>query len=289
MRWTRRGFLGLGASAVAVAACGDGSDGSGGGAEGGAGVEVVTYGDTPPERLEVTRPSSGRGPWPVVALVHGGFWQAGYDLDLMRPLVAPLLAEGWAVANLDYRGVGLPGAGWPGTLTDAATALDALADVADLDLERLVTLGHSAGGHLAVWLAGRHRLPAGAPGADPVVRPIGAVAQAGVVDLEEAARARLGAAATQALLGGEPDEVPERYAVASPVALLPLGVPVELVHSDRDRIVPLDQSRRYVAAAGSTGDAARLTVVSGDHFAVIDPGTDDWAACLAAARRLLGG
>lgn len=291
MPWTRRRFLGLGASAVALASCADvdGAPGDGPSAEGssGGGPEVVPYGDDPVQRLELSRPR-GPGPWPVVVLVHGGFWQAGYDLDLMRPLVPDLVAEGWAVANIGYRGVGA-GGGWTATFDDAAAAIDALGGLDDLDLARVITLGHSAGGHLALWLAARPRLPPGAPGADPVVAPIGALAQAGVVDLVAAADAGLGGGATESLLGGGPREHPDRYARASPAELVPLVVPVELVHGVADTIVPIDQSRRYAATARAAGDEVTITETAGDHFALIDPSTDDWGACLAGARRLLRG
>ncbi|MGK2950697.1 MAG: alpha/beta hydrolase family protein [Acidimicrobiales bacterium] len=288
MRWTRRRFLGLGAGAVALASCGDADGPTGGGAGASDEVEkpeVIEYGDAAAQRLELSRPP-GDGLWPVVVLVHGGFWQDGFDLDLMRPLVPSLVAEGWAVANIDYRGVGA-GGGWPATLDDAAAATDALLGIDDLDLGRLITLGHSAGGHLAVWLAARPQLPPGAPGSDPAVIASGAVAQAGVVDLVAAAEANLGGGATQSLLGGDPADHPDRYAAASPAALVPLGVPVELVHGVDDTIVALDQSRRYEATALAAGDQVTLTETAGDHFSIIDPNTDDWAACLAAARRLL--
>ena len=218
----------------------------------------------------------------MVVLVHGGFWKPAYDRSVMRPLVAPLVHEGWAVANIEYRRIG-----WPALCADAAAAVDALVAVDAIDLDRVITIGHSAGGHLATWLASRHRLPPGSPGAAPAVTVAGVVAQAGVLDLEAAAEQRLGDGATQSFLGGEPNEVPDRYAAASPIELLPIGVPVELVHGRRDTHVPLDQSRRYEAVARGAGDPVSLTEVAGDHFAIIDTTTDDWAACVAAARRLL--
>jgi len=249
-------------------------------------METIRYGGAAPQRLELTRPADVVDP-PVVVLVHGGFWSAQYDLSLMRPLVPSLSAEGWAVANVEYRSVPVAGSGWPGTFEDAAAAVDALAELSGLDLTRVIALGHSAGGHLAVWLASRSRLPEGAPGREPKVVVTGAVSQAGVLDLAVAAEQRLGAGAAQSLLGGEPSEVPDRYAAGSPSQLVPIGVPVELVHGSDDRNVPIDQSRRYEAAARGAGDPVTLTEVPGDHFAMIDPSTDAWAACLAAARRLL--
>ena len=236
MRWTRRRFLGVSAGTLVAAACGGDDDGDGDGEAAQAWgdpddvAEVLRYGDADQQFVELTRPPNAEGDVPVVVLVHGGFWSAAYDLTLMYPLVPSLIAEGWAVANIEYRGVGVPGGGWPGTFDDATAAVDALADASGADLDRVIAIGHSAGGHLATWLAGRHRVPAGAPGAGPAVIVGGVVAQAGVLDLVTAAEQGLGVGATQALLGGEPAEVPDRYAIGSPAALLPIGVPVELVH-----------------------------------------------------------
>ena len=155
------------------------------------------------------------------------------------------------------------------------------AEYSGVDSTRVVTVGHSAGGHLALWLAARHRLPEGAPGAGPRLRPSGAVSQAGVSDLVAGAEAGLGGGACQALLGGEPGEVPERYAVASPAALLPLGVPQLLVHGARDDLVPPGQSRDYAAAARASGDAVDLVELGdADHFDVIETSDPAWAAVI---------
>ncbi|MDN5931867.1 MAG: S9 family peptidase, partial [Pseudonocardia sp.] len=142
----------------------------------------------------------------------------------------------------------------------------------------------SAGGHLAAWLAARPGLPAGAPGADSVVRLRGAVSQAGVLDLVDAAERGVGGSAVPDLLGGTPEEVPDRYAVASPIARLPIGVPVVCVHGTADGNVPIRQSERFTAASGD-----ELVALPGvDHFALIDPGTEAWGACREAAIRLAG-
>lgn len=250
----------------------------------------ISYGDAPRQVLDLAVPDAATtsAPVPVVVLVHGGFWRAAYDLRLMQPLVPGLLERGWAVANIEYRSVGNRDAGWPGTFDDAAAAIDALVGAdAHLDLGRVVTVGHSAGGHLALWLAARHRLPGDAPGADPRIRPIGAVGQAAVADL--IGGAQLGGGAATALLGGAPDEVPERYAAASPTELVPLGVPTRLIHGTLDRIVPLAQSKAFVAAAQAVGDDAEVVAVDGaDHFDVIDPEHPAWAACTSAVAALLG-
>jgi acetyl esterase/lipase len=240
----------------------------------------IAYGSHPDQCGNLHLPGApGDGPWPVVVLVHGGFWKWGWDRTLMTPLAHDLARRGLAAWNVEYRRVGQEGGGWPGTLEDAAAAAYALAGLDELDGSRVVTLGHSAGGHLALWLAARHRLPAGAPGADPVVRPCGAVAQAGVADLVRGAAERLGDGACQGLLGGEPGALPERYAAASPAALVPLGVPQLLVHGGLDDVVPPGQSTSYAAAARAAGDVVQLLELpDADHFDVIDAAGPAWAA-----------
>lgn len=244
-------------------------------------VETLRYGGGPEQYVELTRPEGG-GPHPCVVLLHGGFWRARYGLDLMRPLAGAVVAAGLAAADVEYRRVGQAGGGYPGTLADVAAALDLLATVPGLGA--LVLVGHSAGGQLALWGAGRHRLPAGATGARPAARPAAVVSLAGVCDLAEAARAETGAGAVPDLLGGMPDDVPERYATASPVMLVPLGVPTLLVHGDADDRVPVEQSRRYARRAAAAGDAVELVELPGvGHREVIDPATPAWRE---VARRL---
>ena len=152
----------------------------------------------------------------------------------------------------------------------------------------MVFLGHSAGGHLATWAASRDRLRDGSVAAAPRVRPVGTVAQAGVLDLVAGADQGLGGGAVVDLLGGTPATVADRYALASPAALVPAAGPVVCVHGDADTIVPLDQSQRYVAAAAAARGDARLRVVPGaDHFAVIDPAQPAWTAVRAEVESLL--
>lgn len=238
------------------------------------------YGPGADQFLELTLPVAGSGPAPVAVVLHGGFWRAAFGVDLARPLAADLAASGFAAVAVEYRRVGA-GGGWPATLQDVAAAVDALPDLPEsgrLDLTDVTVIGHSAGGHLAAWLAGRPRLPAGAPGADPVVRVTAAVLQAGVLDLRLAAEQRLGNGAVVDFLGGGPDEHPERYAVADPVRLLPTGVRVLCVHGSADVVVPVQQSRRYATAAAAVGDRVEVRVLPGDHMTVIDPQSEAWAA-----------
>jgi acetyl esterase/lipase len=250
------------------------------------GPVALAYGAGPDQFLEVTLPA-GDGPAPVAVVLHGGFWRARYGIELARPLAADLAARGWAAVAVEYRRVGA-GGGWPTTLEDWAAALDTLEDVgrvgedtaARLDLTDVTVIGHSAGGHLAAWAAGRSRLPAGAPGAAPRVAVTAAVLQAGVLDLTAAVAADLGAGATVGFLGGTPAELPERYAAADPVRLLPTGVPVLCVHGQADTTVPLEQSERYAAAATAAGDRVDVTAVPGDHMVVIDLAGEAWGRTL---------
>ena len=248
---------------------------------------ALAYGDHPDQVGNLHLPAGDGGPWPCVVLVHGGFWRIGWDRTLMTPLAIDLARRGLAAWNIEYRRVGQEGGGWPGTLEDVAAAIDHLAAVETIDGDRVATCGHSAGGHLALWLASRHRLPATAPGGPPRVAPIAAVSQAGVADLGRGDEAGLGSGACAALLGGHVHDVPDRYAVASPAQLLPLGVPELLVHGGSDDIVPLTQSADFARAAREAGDEVdEIVFTGGDHFDVVDVDHPTWhdAAGWLAAR-----
>ena len=229
----------------------------------------VGYGDDPSQYAELTRPTgTARG---VVVIIHGGFWKSAYDLSLGRPLVPSLVAAGWATWNLEYRRVG-DGGGVPATLDDVAAGIDALAGVEGLDTSAVVTLGHSAGGHLATWAAARGRF--GFPDRVPVTAVI---AQAGVLDLRSAYDAGLGGGAVEAFLGHPPST---GDLGVDPIQQVPLAVPLWCVHGRGDDTVPPAQSADYVAAARAAGADAELVVVEGDHFEVIDPDSEAWQRTL---------
>jgi acetyl esterase/lipase len=204
-------------------------------------------------------------------VLHGGFWREAYDRSLMDALCENLAGAGWAVWNLEYRRLG-GGGGWPETFQDVDQGVDHLSSLAgpELDLSKVVSIGHSAGGHLALWAASRR---------EPRVHVTAAVSQAGVADLVEAHRLGLSRGVVEELLGSTPAEQPERYARASPHELLPLGVPQLLVHGGRDEIVPVEQSRDYAHAAAEAGDPADLIVHEElGHFEHLDPGSPAWAS-----------
>jgi acetyl esterase/lipase len=200
------------------------------------------------------------GPRALVVVFHGGFWRARYGADLMDKLCDDLAARGYTAWNVEYRRVG-SGGGWPATFDDVDAATR-LAKEAGLPL---VTLGHSAGGHLAVWTGARCGATL-------------AVSQAGVLDLEDAWRRGLSSRAAGELLGGSPDDVPERYAAASPAAQLPLGVRQLLVHGRRDDTVPVEMSRTYAVRARDAGDEVELVETDEGHFECLDPASASWAA-----------
>jgi acetyl esterase/lipase len=244
---------------------------------------IRTYGPHPDQYAELRRPAGD--PLGVAVVIHGGFWRAAYDASLGRELAGDLTERGWATYNVEYRRVGA-GGGWPTTLQDVADAIDALSEL-DLDLSRVVAIGHSAGGHLATWAAGRPRLPPAAPGSSPRVMLTGVVAQAGVLDLRTGAARGVGGTAIPDLLGGRPEDVPERYDWADPIAAVPLAVPVLCVHSRSDDSVPFAQSEAYVAAARQAGGDAELVEFDGDHMAHVEPGSRAWQAVIGSLRRFL--
>ena len=241
--------------------------------------ERIAYGDDPNQFFDYWRPP-GIGLGSAVVMIHGGFWRAHYDLTHISPLCAAVARDGLGVASLEYRRVGYPGGGWPGScedVRDGAAYLRTLAGRYRLDLERAVALGHSAGGQLALWLAAQHCIPLS-----------GVVSLAGVTDLRQAWRLGLGRGAVAEFLGGSPEEVPERYDRASPIELLPLGVPQRLLHGDLDDTVPLGMSRDYQAAAQAKGDDAVLLALAGaGHFELIDPRTPECLTVLQRVQQLL--
>jgi acetyl esterase/lipase len=241
------------------------------------GADPLNYGDL--------RLPKGPGPFPVAIVVHGGCWVSRFaTLQNTAALSDALREAGVATWNVEYRRLDQPGGGWPGTFLDVAAAADHLRTLAQahrLDLNRVVAVGHSAGGHLALWLAARHRLDAGSElRRDNPLKLAGAVALGGPGDLRDFttyAASICGSPVIEQLLGGPPASVPRRYAQASPAELLPLGTRQVLIVGEQDGVMPPASRDRYVAAARKAGDDVDITVVAdAGHFEVIAPGTNAW-------------
>jgi len=252
----------------------------------------VPYGPHPDQVAEITVPDGASGPWPLVLLLHGGVWREPHDRVHVRPLAAALAATGVVVANVDYRRVDGAG-GWPATFEDAAAATDALprlvtaAGLAEVDPQAVVLVGHSAGGHLALWSALRHRLPAGAPGRRTTPPGVaGVVALGAVVALTEFHAASDDAPTVERLMGGSPADVPDRYRSADPARIGAPDCRTILVHGTDDEAVPVATVRDYAAAHPGVVELVELPATG--HFPVIDPTSTAWPAVRAAVHRAAG-
>ena len=257
------------------------------------------YGEDPSQWGELFLPDVA-APKGVVVVIHGGYWRSQYGAELGEPLAKDLAAHGMAAWNLEYRRAG-NGGGWPNTFADVLAGIDKLGELADehgLGLDRVVALGHSAGGHLAVWAAGRRRLAGlGAPDADRqltrrgdddgAVQLTGVVSQSGVLNLAAAERLNLSNGAVSNFLGGSSEKYPKRHKFADPMSAVPLGVPVYAVHGTEDDTVPVSQSETYAGAAKAAGAPVQLLKVPGDHFALIDPKAPAYRKCRELVQQLL--
>lgn len=231
---------------------------------------------------------------PVVVLLHGGFWRPRMSLDVTEPLAAGIARLGAAVWNVEYRRDPGPGC-WRETLASIAAAVDfvpRLASRYEIDPDRTVVVGHSAGGQLALWTAMRASERRGGTGegvTSPPTVPAAVISLAGITDMVAAAEQRLGDDAVVEFLGGSAEEYPERYQATSPRTALPLGVPQYLVHGDADQRVPFAMSADYAAAATARGDRAELVRVTGaGHLCLLDPSAPAGRHVLATIGQALG-
>ena len=226
----------------------------------------VAYGGDANQFVDLRVPK-GKGPYPLAIAIHGGYWRAKYDLEYMGHLCAALTAKGIATANLEYRRVGNPGGGWPGTFADIRAGYQFLLQKArqyEFDVQRVVALGHSAGGQLALCLAAHEKSVKGA------------VSLAGVVDLHQAYALHLSNDAVVEFLGGTPAEVGDHYREADPMKLA-IGARQRLIHGAADDTVPPAFSRDYVAAKQKIKEDARLVeIAQARHFEVVDPRSGAW-------------
>jgi acetyl esterase/lipase len=245
----------------------------------------IAYGHEVDQFGELRVPASS-GPHPVVILIHGGCWRADFsNLHELGPIAEALRRKGIASWNLEYRRLGQTGAGWPGTYLDVGRGVDHLRTIAaknELDLSRVIVLGHSAGGHLAMWVASRHKVPVGSTiySANPLaVR--GVIDLAGTPDMTAffpLQRSNCGGrAVVEEMLGGTPADMPQRYAAASAISMLPLGVMQTLVWGERDEIAPISLGETYVEAARQTKENVNLLKFEGiGHFEIATPLPPSW-------------
>ncbi len=254
-------------------------------------TETVAYGTGPLQFGELRLPA-GPGPHPVAVVIHGGCWLAQYDIAHIGSLVAALTDAGIATWSLEYRRVGDDGGGWPGTFEDIARGADLVRTLAreyPLDLDRAIAIGHSAGGHFALWLAGRARLSIHSPlyMTDPIALR-GILGLAAAPDLARVHASGACEGAMDVVVGGAPDEVPGRYAQTSPIEMVPLGIPQILISGAHDLPRRLEAADAYAAVAREAGDDVELIMAEeSGHFEMIDPRSTTWPIVREAVRTLL--
>lgn len=239
----------------------------------------LAYGSDPNQFGDLRLPV-GPGPFPVVMNIHGGYWRAKYDLLHAGHMCAVLTRKGVATWNLEYRRVGNAGGGWPGTFEDIVNGYRFLPQIGrqfHLDATKVLVMGHSAGGQLALCLAAHENS----------VKQV--ISLAGVVNLQEAFNLHLSRDAVVDFLGGKPDEVPEHYQEADPMRLTIAKARQILLHGAKDDVVPPDFSRHYVEEKNSKAESVALVEIAGaDHFDLIDPRSAAWKQVQESALRLLG-
>ena len=253
----------------------------------------IAYGTQPVQYGELRLPA-GSDTVPVVVLIHGGCWRAQYDLKHVASAAAAIATEGFAVWTIEYSRLGDPTGGWPGTFDDVAKAVDHVRVISSqyprVDSARVILMGHSAGGQLALWAASRRQNESTGlfRSAQAPLKIMGVVSLAGITDLAAYGATPGGCnSAVTPLLGGTPQVAPGRYRAVSPREHLPIGAPVRLIHGEADPIVPLAQSSDFVTHLRAAGDISKLDVVPGaGHFDLVAPQSESWPVVMRAIRAL---
>ncbi|GGC16606.1 hypothetical protein GCM10011572_42420 [Pseudoduganella buxea] len=255
----------------------------------------IAYGPAPSQFAELFRPA-GKGPFPVVVLVHGGCWTVEFGgIGQMRNMAGALKAQGIAVWNVEYRRYDEAGGGYPGMYQDIATAVDRLKDAAAehrLDLQRVVAVGHSAGGHLAQWAASRHRLPVSSPAwvQAPLALPT-VISLGGLADLRlQAALIKSSCERDTVQLAGVPSAArPDVFADTSPAEMLPAAIRTVLIHGEHDTVSPPSTGTAYAERARAAGDAAEVIVLPGaSHYDEVSAQSPAWGIVGREIRKALG-
>ncbi len=254
----------------------------------------IPYGEELQQFGELRLPS-GKDTVPLVVLIHGGCWRSQYDAKHVAPAAAAIAKQGMAVWTVEYRRIGNTGGGWPGTFDDIAHAVDYVrrlgAEYPRIDTTRVVLMGHSAGGQLALWAASRkqNEMTGLYRSSIAPLKVAGVVSLAGITDLAEFGAGAGGCNQSVApLLGGTVQQQPLRYKAVSPSDRVPIGVPVRLVHGELDPIVPLAQSKTFLDQMRRGGDLGHLDVVPGaGHFDVLAPHADAWSTVMRALHALV--
>lgn len=257
-----------------------------------AGDVRLAYGTDENQFIDLFLPKERKRKHPTVLLIHGGCWQAQFGLAQMGQFARAVANNGLAVANIEYRRIG-NGGGWPHTFIDVAKTADFLQTIAnqyDLDLDNVVAVGHSAGGHLALWAAAREQIAPDSPlyMANPL--PIKAVVSlAGIADLASGAEQQVCGNAIGQLMGGEETAVSSRYQAGSPSSYLPLGKPHWHIVGEKDSIVPVGYVKPFVEGAIAVGDEAKLIVEpNAGHFELVSATAAAWRTVEAAVMTLVG-
>jgi len=250
----------------------------------------ITYGEDPNQFGELRIPE-GDSLFPVIVILHGGCWQSIYDKSLMDAMAEDLTNRGYATWNLEYRRIG-NGGGWPNTFLDVATGFKKLTDLAKtypIDLQKILITGHSAGGHLALWLGAQNQLADSSEiKTQDLPKITGIVSLAGITDLETYLAPSGCGSSVDDLIGGGPTQFPERYFAGSPISFVPLCIPQVLINGEEDQIVPISHISPYYEMSVAAKDKIQLvSIPNAGHFEIITPGSNAWEAIIQAFADLL--